>query len=168
MTHVTLYMATSIDWYIATENWNSEWISESDIEVFDNITQSSDCVIIWHNTYEQYKWEIYPIKDIINIVVSSQGKQNTSHIYFKNSPRDAIEFARERWCLNIILVWWWHINGSFLSQGLIDEIIIDIQPIILGKWIKLFEEVNKQIHLEFSEHQKVKWWLNILKYKVQK
>ena len=161
-------MAISIDWYIATDTWDSEWISENDIEIFNKITSASDCVIIGNTTYKQYKWEIYPISNIHNIVVSNTPQENKNNISFSNTPEHAIALAKSRWYTDVILVWWWHINGSFLSWSLINEIIIDIQPIILWTWVKLFEKFSQQIQLEFIEHKAVNWWLNILKYKVTK
>ena len=165
---VTLYMAISIDGYIATETWDSEWISEHDIEIFDKITWNSDCVIIWNTTYNQYKWEIYPISNIHNIVVSSKQQEEKDNVSFTKSPKSAVQIAQGKWYENVVLVWGWHINGSFIKHNLIDEIIIDIQPIILGSWIKLFEQIDKQVNLEFIEHVKLKWWLNMLKYKIKK
>ena len=130
---VTLYMAISIDGYIATETWDSEWISEHDIEIFDKITWNSDCVIIWNTTYNQYKWEIYPISNIHNIVVSSKQQEEKDNVSFTKSPKSAVQIAQGKWYENVVLVWGWHINN-----------------------------------LEFIEHVKLKWWLNMLKYKIKK
>ena len=164
----TLYMAISIDWFIATEDWNSDWISENDIEIFDKTAEAADSIIIGNTTYHQYKWEIYPIKDTCNIIVSKENQEDSENTYFVKSPEEAINLSKEKWCERILLVWGWHINGSFLNLGLIDEIIIDIQPIILGKWIKIFEEIKELVNLEFTEYEKIAGWLNILKYKVKK
>jgi len=60
------------------------------------------------------------------------------------------------------------INGSFLEKNLIDEVIIDIQPVILGRGIRLFENIEKFVELDFVEHKSVEGGLNILRYKIQK
>ena len=165
---ITLYMAISIAWFIATKDWGSNWISEHDIVIFDKITADSDCVIVWNNTYHQYKWEIYPISQTCNIVVSTKNQENVENVVFAKNPKEAFDIAKKQWCKDVLLVWGGHINGSFLEENLIDEIVIDIQPIILGEWIKIFEKLTKKIDLDFLEHKEIKWWLNILKYKINK
>ena len=42
----------------------------------------------------------------------------------------------------LLLVGGSKLNGAFLEAGLIDEIILDIHPLILGSGIKLFSEVD--------------------------
>lgn len=164
---VTLYMATSIDGYIAKTNGDSEWISEIDIAFFDKRCADADCIIVGNTTYKQYKWELYPVKWKENIVVSSQLITDDA-CFYAPSPKEALERAHEQWHKNVLLVGGGHINGSFLEQGLIDEIIIDIQPIILGKGIKLFEELEKTIHLKHKETSELNGWLTLIHYEVKK
>lgn len=160
-------MATSIDGYIATKNWDSDWILEPDFEYFDTICDWSDAIIIWNTTFKQYKWEIYPIPSKPNLIISKESQSPQENTHFYTSPEEAIKDCKKLGHDNIMLVWWWHINGSFLSKWLINEIIIDVQPIILGTWIKLFEQIDTLIKLECLSHEKLKQWLHILKYKVK-
>lgn len=163
---VTLYLATSIDWFIAKTDGDSDWISEPDFDVFDAQIEKSDCIIVWNSTFQQYEWEIYPIKNKENIVISSKNLTSKyDNVTFFSSPEDAIKKSTDK---NILLVWGGHISGSFLRENLIDEIIIDIQPVILWKWIKIFEDVEKFVELEFLSHTPLEQWLNILRYKVKK
>ncbi len=164
---VTLYMATSIDGYIATPEGDSEWISEADIEMFDQKTQEADCIIVWNTTYQQYKWEIYPISWKENIVVTQKFNED-EWVAYANSPESAIHIATEKGYKNILLVWGGHINGSFLEKNLIDEVIIDIQPLILWSWIKVFEKITSHVELSHTDTQWLDWWLVVIRYTVNK
>jgi len=161
-------MAMSLDWYIATDNWDSEWILEPDFDYFDTICNSSDAIIVWNTTYQQYKWDIYPVPWKPNFIISSKSSSNGDNIVFLKTPHSALEKCSAQGLENILLVWGWRINGSFLSEWLIDEIIVDIQPIILGTWIKLFEQVNSVFKLKFQKYEALEKWLNVLKYTVKK
>jgi len=46
-------------------------------------------------------------------------------------------------------------NATFLREGLIDEIIIDIEPFIFGKGIKLFAESQQELKLELIKTEKL-------------
>lgn len=164
---VTLYMAISIDWYIATKSWDSEWISETDIEFFDQKCADADCIIVGNTTYNQYKWELYPIEGKENIVLSSQTITDNA-CYYSKTPQEAIERAKDQWHKNILLVWGGHINGAFLSENLIDEVLIDVQPIILWTGIKLFENLNKTVDLHHVKTTQLNDWLVLIHYAVKK
>lgn len=165
---VTLYMAISVDWYIATKNWDSEWIYEPDFQIFNSICESSDGIIVGNTTFKQYKWELYPIPKKQNFVLSREDQKNERNIKYFTSPFQIIENCKEQGLENILLVWWGNINWSFLSSWFIDELIIDVQPVILWTGIKLFENIQDLKELEFIEHKSLEAWLNILKYKVKK
>lgn len=165
---LTLYMAISIDGNIAYENWDSSFVSPLDEKIFWEIIQWSDAVLIGRKTYEQYLWEIYPIPNKINIVISTSEYEMLpeQQTYFAQSPEEAMQIAQEHKCRNLLLVWWWHINSSFFSKNLINEIILDIHPLILWKGIWLFEwTFQEQIPFEIKEINNI--WENqiLIKYK---
>ena len=160
-------MAISIDGYIAKLDGDSEWISEADIQCFDKKCADADCIIVWNTTYKQYKWELYPIDGKANIVVSRDNCSDES-CHYTHSPKAALKKAEEQWYQNILLVGGGHINGSFLEEGLIDEVIIDVQPIALGRWIKLFEDLDKVVNLEYKSTSQLEGWLTVIHYEVKK
>lgn len=73
---VTLYMATTIDGYVAKTNGDSDWVSELDNDGFENQIQQKGCIILGRTTYEQYLDDLYPVPGVLNIVLStSQSKK---------------------------------------------------------------------------------------------
>jgi dihydrofolate reductase len=165
---VILYIATSIDGYISSLDWDSDWVSDADGEIFDDKIQDAWCIVVWNTTYEQYKWELYPIDWVVNIVISSQEIENTTQCYFVKSIDEALEIAKSEWIQEILLIGWGITNASFLKENCIDEIILSLHPIILGKWKKIFEDIEVMKHLKLQESKKINNELIYIHYKVIK
>lgn len=44
-----------------------------------------------------------------------------------------------------------HLNGSFMAESLIDEIFLDVEPVAIGKGIRLFENGRLGVKLRLLE-----------------
>jgi dihydrofolate reductase len=146
---ITLYIAPSIDGYIATSSRDSEWVSPACGESFMQAIHDYGCIILGSHTYDQYQGEMYPVKDVLNIVVSSDTSRHSTdpNLVFAPSPSSAITLAQSRGHDKALLIGGGTINAAFLKESLIDDIILDIHPLILGKGIKEFENIEKLVHL---------------------
>jgi len=149
---ITLYAAISIDGFIATENGNSDWVSEIDTPFFKAEMEKAGCIIIGRKTYEQFEGIIYPVKGVFNIVMTrTKGIQSKyDNLVFTNEPpKQVIEIAKARGFDSVLLVGGGHMNGAFLQEGLIDEIIVDVHPLMLGSGIKMCE--NAKVFQKFEK-----------------
>ena len=146
---ITLYIAPSIDGYIATSDKDSEWVSPVCGESFMQTINDYGCIILGSHTYDQYMGEMYPVKDVLNIVVSSDTNRQSSDPYlvFAPSPSAAISLAQSHGHTKALLIGGGTVNAAFLKESLIDDIILDIHPLILGKGIKEYENIEKMVHL---------------------
>lgn len=145
---VTLYMATTIDGFIADSEGNTDWIPAAEESIFDSKAESVDAIVVGLTTFKQYEDEIYPIEGKWNIVVSSDESRATDEqdkVVFVDSPESAVAFLNEKGCNKVLLVGGGTINASFLKIGLIDEIHLTVCPNILGSGIKLFASDDLQI-----------------------
>ena len=68
---------------------------------------------------------------------------------------------------NIWLVGGAEIIASFLNQGAVDEITISVIPVLLGKGIPLFKNIENEIKLEFVKTVKYDQLVDLY-YKVLK
>lgn len=135
---VTIFNAISIDGYIAKPDGDSDWVSEIDSEIFASIMKEFGCIAVGRTTFEQYHGSLYPIKKIVNLVLTSQSKEY-SNARCCSSPEEAIKTAQALGFSQLLVVGGGKTNASFLKANLVDEIILDIHPIILGNGIRLFE-----------------------------
>ncbi len=164
---VILYMAISADGFIATKSGNSDWVSDIDIPIFEKKIKDIGCIVLGGNTYRQFKGQIYPVKDVLNIIVSSEPNDDADVIFVK-SPEEAIKVAESNKFKELLLVGGGTLNGSFLKSGLIDEFFVDMHPLILGDGIKLFEGYDGNLNLEKIDFEDLDKGQILLHYKVIK
>lgn len=154
---VALYIAVSLDGYIADENGSVEWLESIDSEgdagyeaFFDNV----DTVVMGRTTYQQ----IFSLTDTFpyskkDVYVFSNTKAGT-----KDEYADFVTGTVDTWLNNIEGENIWLVGGAklvkqFLEEKAIDRFVITIAPIILGKGIPLFEEDNEHaLELEKVSH----------------
>ena len=168
---VTMFMAISINGYVAGENDDTDWVKDTQV-LYDLVAKTGVC-IMGRRTYDDcMKYNVFPYKNAINIVVTHDQKlidQSTDQIIFTNNNLTEIVNKMEgKGFNNIIVMGGGKLNSQFLAAELIDEIIIDIHPIIIDKGIKLFEGVFPRVNLELTASQKLKDGMVQNKYKVLK
>lgn len=146
---VTLYTAITIDGFIAKVNGDSDWVSQVDTEYFEKAIENSDCVIVGKRTFEQYKDELYPVPVKLNIVMTSQppsAKTYENVEFMSHEPIKVIEHLKSKGCENVLIIGGGKTNYSFMNAGVVDKLVVDIHPLVLGDGIRLFagEEMFKQ------------------------
>lgn len=57
-------------------------------------------------------------------------------------------------------------NGLFLGAGMVDEIYLDVHPLILGGGIKVFENCKFNFKLKLLEEKTLSDGLKLLHYQV--
>jgi len=150
MRKIILYIASSLDGYIARENGDVDWLPTNTDSGYDSFYKSIDTVIMGKKTYDQIlTFGEYPYKE------------KKSYVFSKNTTLtkdENIEFASNvvdftRTLLSSSGGHIWLVGGSelfsaFLERNLIDEIILSIIPTILGSGIPLFQNTNHGVSLE--------------------
>lgn len=167
---VTLYMAMSIDGFIAKKDGDSDWVSPVDTANFEAKITEKGCIVLGRRTFDQYRGELYPVKGIANIVLTrntSKGEE-IEDTTFVTSPSDALKTAQDKGYSEVLLIGGGRANGSFLKENLIDEIFLSVHPLILGDGIKLFENCETKLDLEFLDERKLEEGLVQMHYKVNK
>ncbi len=152
-----VYIATSLDGYIARKDGNIDWLMElpnpdnSDYG-FSDFMKRIDGLIMGRNTFELVlKFGQWPyIKPVF--VLSGTMNELPADVRKKaelihGEPNIVVNELKDRGFENL------YIDGgktiqSFLKQDLIDEIIITRIPIILGSGIPLFEKMDLELRFE--------------------
>ena len=168
MRKIIVYIASSLDGYIARENGDIDWLpapSESDYDAF---YKSIDTVILGKTTYEQVlTFGSYPYKNKKSFVFSRTNQNNDENVEFVSDIAKFVDDDFPGAGENIWLVGGPQIIASFLKQETIDEIIITIIPVLLGNGIPLFKNVEKETKLELIKTEKFGQLVD-LHYKVLK
>jgi dihydrofolate reductase len=161
-------MAVTADGFIAKTNGDSDWVSDVDTPIFEKKIKDIGCIVVGGNTYRQFKGQVYPAKNALNIVVSNVLESKEDGVFFVKSPREAIELVRLKNFDRVLLVGGGHVNGSFLKEGLVDEVFVDVHPLVLGKGIKIFEGFEGVVKLDLLEFKNLDKGQILLRYKVIK
>jgi len=152
-------MGISVNGYIAKADGNSEWTSEEDLKGFYEQSKKAGNIIMGKNTYlvaSQYGY--FPFPDSLNVVVSHEQIKNTwgdNVIVTGESPKEIIKMLEQKGFTAAFLAGGGQLNASFAKEGLIDEIYLDVEPLILGQGIKIFADADFEFWLELIDFKKL-------------
>ncbi len=154
---VVLYIATSLDGFIARENGEIDWLLEADNGEGDNgysaFYSSVDTVLLGNATYQQL-FELsdeFPYADKKCYVFSRSEQPSSPHVTFvsENIPK-FMEQLQQKDGNHIWMVGGADILDLFLKNRLVDEFIITLIPTLLGSGIPLFKPNNPELMLQLE------------------
>ncbi|MGX9134105.1 dihydrofolate reductase family protein [Rummeliibacillus sp. JY-2-4R] len=151
---IVLFIATSLDGYIATEDESLEWLDAVEGEGdngYSEFLQTVDTILMGRKTYD---WVMkatngeFPYKNESCYVYTRAPLSETEYVKFIHD--DVIQFTKSLLKQNgkdIWLVGGGELIYTFIQENLLDELIITIAPTILGKGIPLFKKGKHQLDL---------------------
>jgi len=157
MRKVTFGVSTSLDNYVARKDSGIDWIlgDEEAASRMADFWKTLDTIVIGRKTYEPVlnSGKPFPtIPGVKNYVLSHTLKVSDKNVEIIRE--DAAEFVRklkteEGKGISVL-------SGGLLAKplfeaNLIDEVVVNIHPILLGSGIPLFHEMSQQIDLELIE-----------------
>ncbi len=151
-----LYIAMSLDGYIATRSGDIDWLVEDPgYDFYERFIENIGSIIMGRKTYEKIlSFDIdWPYGSIPCFVLTSSDEFNdTDIVSFTNSPVDElVDEISSRTEKDIWILGGGVVVSEFLTSGLIDEIIIGIMPVLLGDGIPLFQEGSGETKLELLD-----------------
>ncbi len=156
---VILYMAQTINGVIARGNYKEDFLSHVNWREFVKLAEEIGCFIVGRKTYEEVqKWKEYNFDKVKaqKIIVSRDKKFNISGGYIlANSPKDTLDQASKLGFSKVLLTGGGTLNSSFMKAGLVDEIIINIEPFVLGRGIRIFFDETFENKLKLTEVKKL-------------
>ena len=147
---IILYIATSLDGFIAKEDGNIDWLTKYENsgedygfkELYDKI----GAVLVRGTTYGQIE-DAYKGKEAY-VFSRTKSKQKADNIhFFSGDVKEIVNNLKLGNNKNIWLVGGAALVNQFLNADLIDEYIITIIPTLLGKGISLFQGKNPESNL---------------------
>jgi dihydrofolate reductase len=155
---VVLYIATSLDGYIATEEESLEWLfkieSEGDAG-YSEFYETVDTILMGRKTYD---WIMamekgkFPYENKECYVFSNTLNGKTENVEFVNE--EVVSFTKKLKSeagKDIWIVGGGELLHLFLLNKLVDEYIITIAPTLIGKGIPLFKEADYELELELLD-----------------
>lgn len=167
----TLVMATTINGYVAGPDDDTEWVK--DFDLFYKTVADFGVAVMGKRTYdESVRFNAFPYKGAWNIVMTHNkellAKTEDNVLYTDASPKDIVKLVEQKGHERLLVIGGGHVNGSFLKEGLIDEIILDVHPMIMAQGIHLFESDFPYQQLELVSHQEINDQILQVTYRVKK
>ncbi|WLR42580.1 dihydrofolate reductase family protein [Bacillus carboniphilus] len=150
---VVLYIAASLDGFIAKEDDDLNWLEEMEVEGdcgYSEFYQSIDTVIMGKRTYDYIlkHAEMFPYPDKKCYVFSTSKTGSDEHVEFVNEDVGSFtKNLKEEQGSNIWMAGGGSILDDFMKSSLIDEYIITVTPHLLGKGVSLFKDHNPETEL---------------------
>lgn len=157
MKKVILYIAISLDGYMADCKKSVNWIKGQDdyaemVDTYTEFFESIDTVIMGKRTYEQIITDLspdkWPYSSAITYVFTHVQINDIKNIKFTSAnPCQLINTLRKGEGKNIWVCGGADIINQLLKEDLIDVFHIAIIPVILGGGIRLFDGIGNMINL---------------------
>lgn len=151
-----LYMAMSVNGMIAKSDDDTSWISKEEWDSYSAVVRTAGCLIVGRRTYSilTKQPEFAELKDVKLVVVSKKDVTTIASNHFvAHSPKEALGLLKG--FKEVIVAGGGTLNASFLAENLVDEIYLDVEPIILGKGISLFQGKDFQRKLKLLGQKKI-------------
>ena len=163
MRKVTLFIAMSLDGYIADKDGGVDWLNgqEEDGENMDTYSEfikTIDTIIMGWNTYHQLTSELSPEEWVypeqVSFVITHREIPSTERIHFTSeSPCDLVKRLREEEGNGIWICGGASIVRQLMETDLIDTLHISVIPTLLGDGVRLFGPLEKEQKLRLVKTQ---------------
>ncbi len=165
---VVLFIASSLDGYIAAKDESLEWLFEVEGEGdngFSEFYDTVDTVLMGKKTYDwvmKQEIEEFPYKNKECYVFTRSSYKDTENVKFVNDDIKNFENKlKNKVGNNIWVAGGGELLNSFIQEDLVDEFIITIAPTIIGNGIPLFKEGNHQLDLSLKGTKKFNQFIEL-------
>lgn len=168
---IIMLMATSADGIIGEDEKQSstDWTSSVDKKFFVSETKKHGVVIFGNTTFKTIG---RPLPGRLNIILTSSPEkykdlEQAGLLEFKKgSPQEIVKELESKGFESAILGGGANTNTKFLQDQMVDEIIINVHPVIVGSGLKIVEGASLNTKLELLESNDLGQGVIQLRYKV--
>lgn len=170
MRKVTFGVANSLDNYIAREDGSVDWLLWSDdlTKIMREFWRSIDVILMGRKTYEisQRLGGAPPMTGVVTYVFSKTLREAPGATIVST---DAVQFVRDlkqQKGGEICMMGGGEFARSLFEADLIDEVGVNVHPVLLGSGVPLFLPMSRQINLQLTECRQIQHGCVLLRYLV--
>lgn len=145
-----VYIATSVDGFIARPDGALDWLKRVEVEGQDygyqRFFDSIDCLVLGRGTYDVVRgFDAWPYADKRCVVMTHRpvSEKKANEAFYAGEPASLVARLGDEG-VRRIYVDGGAVIGQFLAAGLIDELTISQIPVLLGRGLPLFTEGVEQ------------------------
>ena len=157
MRNTVLFIAMSLDGYIADMDGKVDWLAgqDKDVESADNYTdfiKNIDTVIMGWTTYHQVITELSPGQWVYDnlqsyVITHKECTPKNKIAFVSESPCTLVNRLKQKQGKDIWICGGSNIVHQLMQGNLVDKYHISIIPTILGNGIRLFDTLDKKTDL---------------------
>ncbi len=161
MRRVILYIAMSLDGYIADRHGNVDWLNgqdsnEENIDTYSDFIKDIDTVVMGWKTYHQVVTELSPnewiYSALTSYVITHRALQSTNDVKFvQDDPCRVVKELKQKSGKGIWIGGGASIIRPLVQADMIDEYYISIIPTLLGAGIRLWGDTEKELRLKLVQ-----------------
>ena len=182
MRKLTLGLATSLDNYIARKDGGADWLcwNKEVADISAAFMKTVDVLLIGRKTYEvmlALGQTSYPgarnfvfsrtKKKIAQLNKRLAEKSDANVELITTDAADFVKKLKQRRGKGIALFGGGELARNLFAARLIDEVVLNIHPTILGSGIPLFHEMPEQIDLTLQKATQLKNGCLVVSYRVE-
>ena len=167
-----LYLCISADGLIATSNRVADEASEWSASAFAGwcgYCTASNNLIVGRKTYAELTE--MDVADMLypehKVVVSSRDLQLADQWVQCSTPGQAVAYLESRNLADIIVGGGHELAVACMTEGLIEEIVLDLQPILFGNGTPLLGEFERSIELDLIDSESLEHGAIRLHYRIR-
>lgn len=154
MTKTILYIATSLDGFVAGKNDDISWLfSYNDVDYgFDEFFSHIGAIIQGRRSYEvemQHGWETPHLVPtfVLSHNMPEKAPKRSDVVFTNEDIAEVLIKAKKLTGKHIWIEGGANVAQQFLRRELTDELVLSLVPVILGDGVRLFDKIQKQIDL---------------------
>lgn len=176
MSEVILFIAVSLDGFIARKDGDISWLQKYEGKKEDygysEFMKTVGASIMGSKTYEKcLSFPNWPDNNKPIFVVTNRKLKNAKRAnvaFYTGSLNGLVEKIKSHNKGNVWLVGGAKLSQSFFKEGLVDRIILSTIPIVIGNGISLFGQANNTIDFELASVKKYESGIIQAEYKIKK
>jgi dihydrofolate reductase len=173
---VTLITVTSLDGKTTKgdQPGTAAWASPEDQAILSSQIAAHDRIVMGSKTYQAARAIIAPNPHKLRIIATREPQrfaqdQQPGLAFTADSPEAIIAQAKADGCTSLLLMGGAETSSRFLDAGLVDELLVTIEPLLFGGGTPFTSTLRHTVQLQLVDHKQLNSRGTILaRYRVQK
>lgn len=150
-------MATSANGFIARTNDKTDW-SSVELDAYMSKVKETGNLVVGRKTYELMLNDPSPDADmekvgnpLVVVVTNSKKYKDNDSTKFVSSAKESLAFLQSKNFTHVMVAGGSKLIASFLTEGLVDELFLDIEPLLFGQGIPLLIPTELELNLQLLD-----------------
>jgi dihydrofolate reductase len=168
---IIIYLATSANGLISNSRNVPDWLSPEYGQGFMEINQRTQAVIMGKTTYNILSPDYLPLKEGSLVVLTHDTNATPSQpnvLFTSDSPQEIVEQLAAKGHTEAVIIGGTQTVNEFLKVGLVNEIMLVVEPVLFGNGLPLVKDVEFEYQLALLDVKKLNNDTIQLHYEVKK